>query len=101
MEKLLDGEFHLQSFGDVLHQNWMRKRTLTAKITNGQIDQWYDRAMAAGAAGGKICGAGGGGFLLLAVEPGRRAAVRKALRDLSELPFGFEPQGSQVLLPTG
>ena len=99
LEKLLEGEFCLQPFGEVLHGNWMRKRTLAANITNGQIDQWYGRAMAAGATGGKICGAGGGGFLLLVVEPDRRAAVRAALSELTELPISYEPHGSQVMLP--
>jgi len=99
LENLLCDGFRLDRFGEVLHRNWMRKRTLASEITSEQIDQWYDKAMAAGAVGGKICGAGGGGFLLLAVEPQRRTAVREALNELSELAFGYEPKGSQILLP--
>ena len=99
LENLLNGEFCLRRFGEVLHGNWMRKRTLSDNISTGQIDAWYDLAIEAGALGGKICGAGGGGFLLLAVEPEQRAAVREALKNLTELSIGYEPLGSQVLLP--
>ena len=100
LERMLDGGFQLQRFGEVLHGTWMRKRTLATTITNGQIDGWYDRAMAAGALGGKICGAGGGGFLLLVVAAERRSAVRDALRELPEMEIGYEPKGSQITVPT-
>ena len=100
LEKLLNGEFCLHRFGEVLHGNWMHKRTLSDNISTMQIDAWYDLAMEAGALGGKICGAGGGGFLLLVVEPEQRSAVREALGDLTELSIGYEPRGSQALLPT-
>ena len=99
LEMLFNGEFCLRRFGEVLHGNWMQKRTLSDNITTAQIDAWYDLAMEAGAIGGKICGAGGGGFLLLVVESAQRAAVRGALKDLTELSIGFEPRGTQVLLP--
>ena len=98
LEKLLEDGFRLEDFGEVLHENWMRKRTLASKITTTQIDRWYDKAMAAGALGGKICGAGGGGFLLVAVEPERRVGVRAALKELPELSFDYEPRGSRALL---
>ena len=100
LERFLEGEFSLKPIAEILHGTWMRKRTLAANITNGKIDEWYDRALAAGAMGGKICGAGGGGFLLLVLEPNRRAAVREALSELPELSIGYEPLGSQVLLPS-
>jgi len=67
------------------------------KITNEGIDQWYERARKAGAAGGKLLGAGGGGFLLFFVEPDRQQAVCKALSDLRLIPFDFEPQGSKII----
>lgn len=101
MEKLFKDGFCPQRFGELLHGNWMRKRSLASSITTSRIDNWYDRALGAGALGGKICGAGGGGFLLLAVDPQRRSAVREALSDLTELSFGYEPHGSQVLIPVG
>ncbi len=101
MEALLRDGFRLKGFGEVLHRNWMQKRTLTKNITTTQIDRWYDKAMNVGALGGKICGAGGGGFLLIAVEPEQRAQVRAALQELPELFFDYEPRGSQALLLVG
>jgi D-glycero-alpha-D-manno-heptose-7-phosphate kinase len=101
LETLLNGEFCLSRFGAVLHGNWMHKRMLSDNITTAQIDTWYGLAMEAGAMGGKICGAGGGGFLLLVVESKKRAAVRDALRELTELSIGYEPLGTQVMIPAG
>lgn len=101
MEKLLDDGFQLKGFAELLNSNWLRKRTLTKNITSAKIDQWHDKAIAAGAVAGKICGAGGGGFLLLAVEPDRRRAVREALSELSELSFNYEANGSQAIISTG
>jgi len=99
LERLLENGFNLKDFGSILHGNWMRKRSLASRITNDQIDAWYGWAMKAGALGGKLCGAGGGGFLLLVVDPAKRSAVRKALGEMSELEFSYEAQGSQALLP--
>jgi D-glycero-alpha-D-manno-heptose-7-phosphate kinase len=86
-------------FGRIVDQSWHLKRRLASSITNDQIDTWYCRAMRAGATGGKICGAGGGGFLLFIVPPESRARVRQALADLMEVRVGYEVHGSQVLLP--
>ncbi len=99
LERLLNDGFQAQHFGGVLHGTWMRKRKLASTITNGDIDRWYERATEAGALGGKICGAGGGGFLLLVVEPEKRIPVRQALHHLPEMAIDYEPQGSRVLLP--
>jgi D-glycero-alpha-D-manno-heptose-7-phosphate kinase len=92
---------HLDSteFGRIVDQSWQRKRRLASSISNPQIDAWYDRAMEAGAAGGKICGAGGGGFLLFIVPDEHRGRVREALGDLMEVPVSYEVHGSHVLLP--
>lgn len=87
----------LNRFGEVLHQAWLYKRTLVDRISNDAIDDYYDMARASGAIGGKLLGAGGGGFLLFYVEPQNQERVREALGDLQELPFLFEPQGSKVL----
>ncbi|MDQ1238689.1 MAG: D-glycero-alpha-D-manno-heptose-7-phosphate kinase [Thermodesulfobacteriota bacterium] len=87
----------LNQFGDILHQSWLHKKTLVNAITNNSIDEYYEKAMNAGALGGKILGAGGGGFLLFYVEPQNQARVRRALVELQELPFRFEPQGSKVI----
>ena len=85
-------------FGQILHKTWMHKRTLASGITNSRIDEHYEIALRAGALGGKICGAGGGGFLLLMAKPERRKAVREALSDLPEMEFRFQSKGSQILL---
>jgi D-glycero-alpha-D-manno-heptose-7-phosphate kinase len=92
-------EVDLKAFGRVLHEGWVRKRTLASGISNGPIDAWYERALDAGAYGGKLCGAGGGGFLLFVVPTERRRAVREALDDLLQLAFRPESHGSEVVVP--
>jgi D-glycero-alpha-D-manno-heptose-7-phosphate kinase len=87
------------AFGRILDETWRLKRRLAATITNDRIDAWYERALGAGAVGGKLCGAGGGGFLLFVMPPERRPGVRQALGDLTDVPIGYEAQGSRVLLP--
>jgi D-glycero-alpha-D-manno-heptose-7-phosphate kinase len=88
---------NLNSFGEILHKNWMFKKSLASKITNPQIEEWYDLARNAGAVGGKILGSGGGGFLLFYCEEENQEKVRQALSDLKELPFEFELQGSKII----
>jgi D-glycero-alpha-D-manno-heptose-7-phosphate kinase len=85
------------SFGELLHEAWQAKRSLSPQVSNGEVDDLYDRARNAGALGGKLTGAGGGGFLLLFVEPERQDDVRQALRGRLEVPFRFESSGSQVI----
>ena len=87
----------LDSFGEALHAGWIEKKSLVAGISSKEIDTWYDRAVGAGALGGKLLGAGGGGFLLFYVPAGKRDAVVGALRELRYIPFRFEPQGSKIL----
>lgn len=99
MRDLLQNGFSPRKFGEILDIGWSLKRELASKISNDQIDTWYAKARQAGAYGGKLCGAGGGGFLLLVVPANRRDAVRKTLSELSEVPIGYEPHGSRVLLP--
>lgn len=83
--------------GDILHESWMLKRSISAGISNSTIDQWYDAARRAGARGGKILGAGSGGFLVFSVSEDRKLAVRSALSHLKEVSFRFEPQGSKII----
>jgi D-glycero-alpha-D-manno-heptose-7-phosphate kinase len=87
----------LDTFGDLLHQGWLLKRQLSDLITNDLIDRAYDRARRAGAIGGKLMGAGHGGFLLLYVEPYNQAAVRKVLSEMREVSFRFDTQGSRLI----
>jgi D-glycero-alpha-D-manno-heptose-7-phosphate kinase len=88
---------NFEAIGPLLHESWGLKRRLASTVSNEVIDEMYDSARRAGAMGGKITGAGGGGFLLLHCPNGRRSAVRHALRGLRELPFQFEPDGSKVI----
>jgi D-glycero-alpha-D-manno-heptose-7-phosphate kinase len=90
-------EGDLDAFGHLLHEAWMLKKQMASKISNGQIDEMYDTARQAGALGGKITGAGGGGFLLLYCPPEHQERVRDALAHLHELPFGFEHDGTKVI----
>jgi D-glycero-alpha-D-manno-heptose-7-phosphate kinase len=83
--------------GRILHENWISKKTLAGTISNDDIDTMYHDAMNAGALGGKICGAGGGGFLLLYVPRDRQDAVRVSLSKYRELPFMLDPLGSRII----
>jgi D-glycero-alpha-D-manno-heptose-7-phosphate kinase len=83
--------------GEILHESWLLKRSLTSGISNPAIDRWYELARAAGALGGKILGAGGGGFLLLYVRQEQQAAVKMALKELRRIPFRFEHEGSKII----
>lgn len=85
------------SLGTILHEGWMRKRSLSEGITSGQIDDWYSRALAAGAIGGKILGAGGGGFLLLYAPQERHCDIATALGELRRVPIRFEREGSKII----
>jgi D-glycero-alpha-D-manno-heptose-7-phosphate kinase len=88
----------LDEFGRLLHQSWQIKRTLTRKITNIHIDEIYEAGLSAGALGGKLLGAGGGGFMLFYVPPERREALRTRLNKLLCVPFAFSNRGSHVVL---
>jgi len=88
----------IETFGELLHQNWQYKRSLSQKVSTPEIDELYEAARSEGAIGGKILGAGGGGFLLLFVKPELQARVRARLSKLVHVPFQFEDTGSRVVL---
>jgi D-glycero-alpha-D-manno-heptose-7-phosphate kinase len=92
---LLDGR--IDRMGDVMHQGWLYKKQLADKITSSDIDVMYKKAREAGAIGGKIAGAGGGGFMLLYCPPEHQRKVRNALSKLRELPFNLERDGTKVI----
>src|SRR3989344_4256127 len=88
----------ISEFGKLLHQSWLYKRSLSDKVSTPEIDSIYEEAISAGATGGKILGAGGGGFLLLFVKPNLQSQVRERLKHLIHVPFEFEDSGSRVVL---
>ncbi|GIW82363.1 MAG: galactokinase [Gemmatales bacterium] len=87
----------IRAFGDLLHEGWQIKRQLSPRVSNNRVDSLYERARAAGALGGKLTGAGGGGFLLLFVPPEKRTSVLQALDRQIHVPFHFEKAGSQII----
>lgn len=89
------------AFGDLLHEAWMLKRTLTNKISDPAIDGIYETGRKAGAIGGKLCGAGGGGFMLFYAPPERHLAIKKALSKLLLVPIRFDSLGSHVAFYSG
>ncbi|MBC8240871.1 MAG: GHMP kinase [Alphaproteobacteria bacterium] len=87
------------AFGALLDENWQAKRKLASGISNDEIDRLYSQAIKAGAYGGKLCGAGGGGFLMFLMPPGGSEAVHQALGNLGEVTVAYEPHGSIQMLP--
>ncbi len=94
-DKLQQGD--MDAIGDLLHESWLLKKQLASKISNSEVDDLYELARRAGATGGKIAGAGGGGFLLLYCPPGRQEHLRRELHMLQELPFNLGQDGSKVI----
>lgn len=94
---LLAGQGDLNDFGKLLHESWKLKRQISKGISPGFIDDIYETAVKAGATGGKLLGAGGGGFMLFFVQPEYREAVCKALEQLLLVPVEFESGGSQII----
>lgn len=90
-------EGNLNEFGNILHKNWLLKQQLASKISNPKINKLYNTALKNGAVGGKVLGAGGGGFLLFYCEGNNHERLRKAMSPLRELKFKFEEEGSKLL----
>jgi D-glycero-alpha-D-manno-heptose-7-phosphate kinase len=88
---------NLNAFGEIIHENWELKRSLTRGISTEAIDGWYRRARKAGAVGGKLLGAGSGGFLMFYAPRERHDAIARELSELRRMDFGFEPQGSKII----
>jgi D-glycero-alpha-D-manno-heptose-7-phosphate kinase len=95
--KILNGSDDLSEFGKLLHEAWEAKRSMSSKISNPAVDELYAEALAAGALGGKLLGAGGGGFILLFAPPECHDGIRDKLGRLIHVPFEFEYTGSQVI----
>jgi len=88
---------NIDAMGSILHENWLLKRTLASGISSGAIDTYYDIALKSGAMGGKLLGAGGGGFLLFYAPKNKHNDIKNALKDLSELKIRLDNQGSSII----
>ena len=98
--QIIKDGFTVEKFGQLLNKTWQQKRKLATNISTDIIDAWYNKALNNGAIGGKICGAGGGGFLLLVNNPTLRTETRNSLKDLADLEIKYEPAGSEILIST-
>jgi D-glycero-alpha-D-manno-heptose-7-phosphate kinase len=94
---ILNSSQDIIEFGKLLHESWELKKSLSNKISNPQLDDLYANALKNGAAGGKLLGAGGGGFMLLFVRPENRKKLKQGLKDYLEVEFSFENEGSQII----
>jgi len=88
---------NISSFGDILHEGWLLKKSLIKGISNPRIDHWYKKALDAGARGGKLLGAGSGGFMVFQAPVERHENIRHALSDMREVKFLFQAQGSRII----
>jgi len=96
MRDLLEND-DIESMGELLNKNWQLKRQLTEGISDLQIDNWYDKGIKAGASGGKLLGAGNGGFLMFFAPKEKHKIMIKALKDIQRVPFSFENEGSKIV----
>jgi D-glycero-alpha-D-manno-heptose-7-phosphate kinase len=87
----------LKAFGGILHENWLLKKRLASGITNSNIDALYEKGISVGASGGKLLGAGGGGFLLFYCEPEKQPQLRAAFSGYTEMKFKFDNEGTKVI----
>lgn len=94
---ILNGDRNIIEFGKLLHESWQVKKGLSKRISNPGIDNLYEKALKNGVVGGKLLGAGGGGFMLLFVKPEDRQKVSRSLKDYLEVKFSFENEGSQII----
>lgn len=88
----------IKDFGKLLHESWKIKRGITSLISTSEIDEIYETALSAGALGGKLMGAGGGGFMLIFAPPENHSRIKEKLKDFLFVPFSFEQLGSQIVL---
>lgn len=97
MRHAIAGQGDLDRFAALLHEGWELKRSLGFGISNGMVDQWYEAARRAGAQGGKLLGAGGGGFVMLIAPPEKHEAIREAVGRPREIPFTIDRLGSRII----
>jgi D-glycero-alpha-D-manno-heptose-7-phosphate kinase len=87
----------IENFGKMLHEGWLLKKSMASNISSPEIDNIYEKGLKAGATGGKVLGAGGGGFILFYCEPEKQEELRKALKPLKEFSFNFEREGTKII----
>ena len=95
--EVLNNDRDIVEFGQLLHESWQIKKHLSSKVSNPEIDRLYKNALNHGAVGGKLLGAGGGGFMLLFVRPEDRKKLKQGLKNYLEVKFSFENEGSQII----
>lgn len=95
---LIDSNRKLKEFGELLNHTWELKKSLSSKVSNENIDAMYKKALSAGAIGGKLLGAGGGGFMVFYVEQNNQQKVIEALKDYIHIPFNFDFDGSKIIV---
>jgi len=95
---LLNNNFKIQKIGKLIKEGWEKKINLSSKITNNKITSWYEEAISNGALGGKLLGAGGGGFILIVSDSKSRNNIKNSLKDLIEIEVNYNPKGSRILL---
>jgi D-glycero-alpha-D-manno-heptose-7-phosphate kinase len=95
---ILNSDRDINDFGCLLHESWKLKRSLTNKITTSRVEEIYDLAVSLGASGGKLLGAGGGGFMIIFAKPEIHQKIKEKLKDLLIVPFQFETTGSQIIV---
>jgi D-glycero-alpha-D-manno-heptose-7-phosphate kinase len=93
-----DTEQVIRELGAMIHESWMTKRSLSSSISNDDIDSIYETVRNAGAVGGKLCGAGGGGFFLVLAPPDKAASVQKALGERQLIPITMDDSGSTIIV---
>ena len=96
LQRILSKGVGLNEIGEILHEGWELKQSITPEISNSKIDDYYERARKSGAIGGKLLGAGGGGFMLLYVEQQNKQRVIESLKELYNMPVGFHSGGSRI-----
>jgi D-glycero-alpha-D-manno-heptose-7-phosphate kinase len=96
LQKVLSGNGDLSQVGEILHENWQLKKSLTNLVSSNEVDNYYNQARKAGAIGGKLLGAGGGGFLMFYVEPEKQQDVINTLSGLSLLKIKLDSSGTRI-----
>lgn len=97
LNQMLKNNISLNDLGKLLNEGWEQKKSLATEISGSKINKWYESAIKIGALGGKLCGAGGGGFLFFIVPKDKQTKVKKVLKEIECIDINFEPGGVSLL----